>query len=236
MSNNYFAFKEFTIHQDLCAMKVTTDACIQGALAAGLPTRAQILDIGTGTGLLALMLAQLYPKATLDAVELDTLAAQQASSNFKTSPFGQRIQVHTCDITHFFPSVKYDYIICNPPFFINSLKNPDAALSAARHQNSLNINTLLTTAQRLLLPHGIINILLPTQEQAILKQVAQQEGLYLNKMTHIRHQANMPIKRIVTFLQLEPCETKEEELYIYASPGNYSAAFRHLLSPFYVSL
>lgn len=236
MSNNYFAFKQFTIHQDLCAMKVTTDACLQGALGCTTPSPARILDIGTGTGLLALMMAQMHPEATLDAVELDGLAAQQATANFQASPFAQRMHVHQGDITEFFPSVQYDYIICNPPFFINSLKNPDATLSAARHQATLNLHSLLKTAQRLLMPQGIINILLPTQEQAALTQVAQQEGLYLKKMIHIRHQPDRPIKRIVSQLQLEPTNCEEEEMFIYDSVGKYSEAFTQLLAPFYLAL
>lgn len=236
MSNNYFAFKQFTIHQDLCAMKVTTDACIQGALAHEITSCNHILDIGTGTGLLALMLAQMHPEATLDAVELDALAAQQAAANFRASPFAQRMHLHHNDITKFFPSVQYDYIICNPPFFINSLKNPDAALSAARHQASLNLHSLLKTAQRLLLPHGIINILLPTQEQEALQYIAQQEGLHIKKMILIKHQPERPVKRIVTLLQLEPTNCEEEEMHIYESQGMYSAAFTQLLAPFYLAL
>ena len=128
MGNQYFQFKRFTVQQAGSAMKVCTDACIQGAFTAAyireqLPGASPVLDIGAGTGLLSLMLAQ-SGNGTIDAVELDAAAAQQAAENFAASPWSERLRVFHTDIAHFNPAQRYPFIITNPPFFDNDLQGP----------------------------------------------------------------------------------------------------------------
>jgi tRNA1Val (adenine37-N6)-methyltransferase len=114
MSNTWFQFRNFTLQQDRCAMKITTDACIQGAWTPLAPMPQNVLDIGTGTGLLALMLAQRFPEVHIDAVEYDQSAAAQAQENTDASPFAARIRVINADIRSFSAETQYDNIICNP--------------------------------------------------------------------------------------------------------------------------
>ncbi len=164
MANNYFKFKQFTIQQGGCAMKVTTDACLFGAWVASniqenLYYIKRILDIGTGTGLLSVMLAQQSP-AYIDSVEIDTDAAQQAQTNFKGVLWQGGLKVYETAIQHFIGK-PYDFIITNPPFFDNDLKSDDVKRNLALHSSALSLEELLANITRLLLPTGQFAILLP---------------------------------------------------------------------------
>lgn len=119
---NRFDFKQFSICQDQCSMKVGTDGVLLGAWADG---GRRILDIGTGTGIIALMMAQRFPDAAIDAIEIDHDACRQAAGNIAATPFADRIRIHECPIQHFQTTMRYDAIVSNPPYFINSMKNPD---------------------------------------------------------------------------------------------------------------
>ncbi len=129
---DYFEFKQFVIHQGDCAMKVTTEGCLFGALVEGANPK-RILDIGAGTGLLSLMLAQKYPSAKIHAVELDQKAHIQAQANFAKSPWAENLQIHVGRIQDFHPREKFDLIVCNPPFFKNSLHSNDKSKNLAIH-------------------------------------------------------------------------------------------------------
>ena len=139
MANQYFQFKQFTVQQDACAMKVTTDACLFGAWVAnrinGLDLKGKhFLDIGTGTGLLSLMVAQ-QTDASIDAVEIETAAANQAQENFEQSPWNNKLFLHNSSIQTFIPQHKYDFIFTNPPFFFNDLKSKNHARNIALHDS-----------------------------------------------------------------------------------------------------
>ena len=144
MANSYFQFQHFRIEQAACAMKVSTDACLLGA-AADLAAARRILDIGTGTGLLALMAAQRNPHVTIEAVEIDPAAAAQAAANVAVSPWAGRIRVHAQSLAAYAATgpaplanddLRFDHIVCNPPFFRQSLPAPDAARATARHEGT----------------------------------------------------------------------------------------------------
>jgi tRNA1Val (adenine37-N6)-methyltransferase len=143
MANSYFDFKQFRIEQGNCGMKVSTDACIQGAWTPVPHGACRILDAGAGTGLLSLMLAQRAPEVMIDALEIDEAAAIQAGENISASAFADRIHIHHQDVRSFQPEDQYDLIICNPPFFINSLNSPEAARNLARHNHTLQQKDLL---------------------------------------------------------------------------------------------
>src|SRR5262245_58656662 len=144
MPNSYFQFKQFVIHQEHCAMKVTTDGCLFGAwVAASKAGNAaagkHVLDIGTGTGLLSLMYAQKHPHAQIDAIEIDEAAAQQAADNFAASPWQKRLQLIHSDIKDYRPSHPYDTIISNPPFYENQLSSGNAKKNMAHHSSSIGL-------------------------------------------------------------------------------------------------
>lgn len=168
MANTYFSFKEFTIHQSQCAMKVSTDACLFGAVVADFfyshsHAPSKVLDIGTGTGLLALMLAQKNPKANFLAIELDEDAATQASRNVQESPWSNRVEVIQQDVLSWSESSleKFDLIICNPPFFSQHLLSENKNRAMARHDESLSLPQLVAIATRCMSEQAYFAILLP---------------------------------------------------------------------------
>lgn len=155
-----FAFKKFVIHQDHCAMKVGTDGVLLGSWANG---GKRILDIGTGTGLIALMMAQRYTDATIDAVEIDHDAALQAYENVSNTEFANRIKIVETAIQHYSTQDKYNAIVSNPPFFIDSLLNPNAQRSTARHACALKYCELFATVKALLDTDGEFSAIIPTE-------------------------------------------------------------------------
>ncbi|MGB3005267.1 MAG: methyltransferase, partial [Chitinophagaceae bacterium] len=163
MSNSFFQFKQFTIHQDKCAMKVTTDSCLFGAWAAEQVHNLEIevnniLDIGTGTGLLSLMLAQ-NCNAAIDAIEIDKQTATQATENVQVSPFSEKIKIHFADVHQFGFEKKYNIIISNPPFYENELKSEYKKKNIAHHNEGLLLKDLLTIIHKQLLPSGSFYLL-----------------------------------------------------------------------------
>ncbi len=159
--NNWFEFKQFRIEQQKAAMKVGTDGVLLGAWTPIVDAQ-RILDVGTGTGLIALMLAQ-RSNARIDAVEIDKLASEEAEFNFAQSPWNDRLNVFNTNFQVFvnLPFVPYDLIVSNPPFFINSLKTKCAALSVARHDEMLSFDQLITGAKRLLSNTGRFCVIIP---------------------------------------------------------------------------
>lgn len=161
MSNNSFTFQKFTIHQDRCAMKVGTDGVLLGAWAHG---GKRILDIGTGTGLVAIMMAQRFADAHVTAVEIDHNAALQACNNANCSPFASRIGIVETSIQNFevYGTQLFDSIVSNPPFFTDSLKNPDSQRATARHADTLPYRDLFTAVKRLLAEDGEFSAIIPS--------------------------------------------------------------------------
>ncbi|WP_423735424.1 tRNA1(Val) (adenine(37)-N6)-methyltransferase [Chitinophaga caseinilytica] len=237
MGNSWFQFKQFRVEQAGSAMKVCTDACIQGAwTAASLQSRppARVLDIGTGTGLLSLMLAQVTP-AIIDAVELDTAAAAQAIANFAGSPWNTRLHGLQSDIRTFSSPETYDFIITNPPFFQNDLRGPDARRTAAMHTATLGYADLLDAIARLLSPGGSFSILLPYPEFRIFQELANAQGHSLRALLDIQQSpAHAPFRSVGIFGKgdAQPAET----LVIHDEHRQYTPAFSALLQPFYLYL
>ena len=160
MANDYFKFRQFTIHQGRCAMKVGTDGTLLGAWANAPLGTTRILDIGTGTGLIALMMAQRFPQAEVVGVDIDTDAVGQASENVEQSPFKDRIRILQMDITEM-TGVLFDTIVSNPPFFVDALICPDDQRTLARHTVNLTYDELMQTAYRLMTLDGCFSVIIP---------------------------------------------------------------------------
>lgn len=219
-------------------MKVSTDGCIFGAYTSeisGLPTAAQkVLDIGTGTGLLSLMLAQKLPSALIEAVETDFPACEQASENFRNSPWSDRLKVCVCAVQEFYPGKQYDLIICNPPFYAGHLRSRNPQRKQAFHQETLNFPDLAKALQRLLAPEGEAGILLPLRQAAEFTASAKQAGLYCSKELLIaERKSSKPHRSIRTFTFSHKEHFPQETFVIRADDGTYSPAFQKLLQPFY---
>jgi tRNA1Val (adenine37-N6)-methyltransferase len=237
MANSYFKFKQFTIHQDKCAMKVCTDACLFGALVAdGKPIAGQYLDIGTGTGLLPLMLAQKNHAAKIDAVEIDTDAAAQALENISASPWARAIQVINEDILGFNPGKQYDSIFSNPPFFEDDLQSLDAAKNKAKHGASLNLSALLHFVNTHLRSVGVFAVLLPYKRVDYFIAEAAKIGFHLSRQVLVKQTMKHKFFRGILFFKYKKTELQYSELIIKDTNHNYSPEFTALLKDYYLFL
>jgi tRNA1Val (adenine37-N6)-methyltransferase len=238
--NDFFQFKQFRIDQSDCAQKVSTDACLLGA-TADLIGATRILDLGTGTGLLALMAAQRAPNAKIEAIEIDLAAAAQAATNVAASPWADRIRVHALSLASYAASLppSFSHIICNPPFFRRSLAPPDVARATARHagEDSLTFGDIAAFAAAHLLPGGILTVLLPPPEMQQFVQEATASGLVVQARLMVRHRPGGRITRCICALGgVGTVEAPETELIIQDADGAYSTEFRALLGEFYLAL
>ena len=216
-------------------MKVSTDACLFGA-AVKVEQAQHILDIGTGTGLLALMAAQ-RTEARIVAVELDAQAAQQAEQNIQASPWADRVKLFRQSIQAFAEEYtrRFDCILCNPPFFTDHMASSDAQRHRARHNDSLSFAELASAVRRLLKQQGIFQALLPASEKTRFLQACEQEGLGLRDEIAVRPTATKPINRVILTVSLDKNALETREILIHQGNG-YSPAFRELLSPYYLKL
>jgi tRNA1Val (adenine37-N6)-methyltransferase len=239
MSNSYFQFKQFIVHQEHCAMKVCTDACLFGAWLGELVqdkiTKVNnILDIGTGTGLLSLMLAQ-KTEADIDAVEIDYAAAEQAADNIEASPWKNRVQVIQGDIRNIHLGRKYDCIVSNPPFFENNLKSPDQQRNLALHSDMLRLDELLGIAHANLSDNGSIALLLPYERGDECVDTARTNGLYLSERVNVRQSNKHGYFRSMLLFTTQKNEPVISEIMIRLD-NNYSPEFIHLLKDYYFHL
>ena len=217
-------------------MKVSTDACLFGAII-DIPLHNQkILDIGTGTGLLALMAAQ-RSQATVDAVELDSNAAEQARKNIQESPWEDRLTVFPQAIQDFTQTTDklYDCILCNPPFFTDHTASPCPLRHQARHNDSLSFDELANCAKKLLDENGQFHILLPTSEQERFIEACKEKELFLKQNISVRPTLKKAVSRqVLTFGHKQEDVTKRE-ICIHGE-GGYTAEFIQYLKPFYLKL
>jgi tRNA1Val (adenine37-N6)-methyltransferase len=196
MANPSFSFKQFAINQDKCAFKVGTDGVLLGA-CADIAGKKRILEIGTGTGLIALMLAQRCD-SEITAIEPDFDSFSQASANIRMSKWSEKIRIENCSLQDFNPEDPgFDLIVSNPPYFIDSLKNPDPVKSNARHNDNLTHKDILEGAGRLLDENGLLQLILPYDEGNILIAEAQEYGFYCNSILKVRPLLSSAIRRMI---------------------------------------
>lgn len=237
MPNPYFKFKQFTVFHDKCAMKVGIDGVLLGIWAATENCNS-VLDIGTGTGLIALMLAQ-RSIAAIDAIDIDENAVLQAKENVENSPWKDRIHVQKISLQELTKvcSKQYDLIVSNPPYFVNSTKTPLANRTAARHTDSLSHEELLLHTKHLLKPTGKMCIILPVVEGFQCVEHAIKMGLFCNKLVTVYPKPNALAKRLLLEFSLTPALKTNSELIIEAEERHhYSPDFSTLAKDFYLKL
>ena len=232
-----FRFKQFTVDQSGCAMKINTDGVLLGALTQT-DYPESILDIGTGTGVIALMLAQRFTQAHIDAVEIDQQAANTAERNFARSAFAERLSIYPLDFEAFFarhPEKKYDLIVSNPPFYINSLKSPKAGKELAKHADDGFFDKMIVKVSWQLAVDGLLCLILPPDTAELVKGIAEKAKLYPQIIVRIRSfEDSQPHRLIVYFGFKKPDDIGYDEFVIYKSAGNYSEDYAKLLKPYFI--
>jgi tRNA1Val (adenine37-N6)-methyltransferase len=235
--SNIFRFKQFNVDQSGCAMKINTDGVLLGALAEADQPKT-ILDIGTGTGVIALMLAQRFNEARIDAVEIDPVAAQTAEKNFINSPFSERLSVYPRDFEQFFEvnsDKEYDLIVSNPPFFINSLKSPESKKELAKHTDDYFFKKLIKDAAAHLRPEGCFWLIIPLTIADFVFYLAAEKKLCLQKRINVKSFDDSTPHRVIACFGFEKVSTEISKLVIYKSAGNYSEEYTKLLKPYFIA-
>lgn len=231
-----FHFKKFSIDDSKAAMKIGTDAVLLGAWAP-CSTETRILDIGTGSGILALMMAQRNPGVPVDAVEIDDEAAAMSVLNAKLSPWHNSIEIINSSLQLFTAgkTACYSLVICNPPFFTNSLKAPDAARNTARHNDSLPVNELLCITSQLLNENGKAAFILPAADADNWLAVAAGCNLHLSHRTLVRSYPDRePHRALLSLCPTPQTAISENEFCIYSSRNTYSTQYKELTRDFYL--
>ncbi|PAJ72989.1 hypothetical protein CJF42_18195 [Pseudoalteromonas sp. NBT06-2] len=233
-----FQFKQFYLAQNNCAMKVGTDGVLLGAWA-DIDQCKNMLDVGTGTGLIALMLKQRAQKynmvdANIFALEIDESAFLQATENFHISPW-QNIKVYHNDFNQFKPRLKFDLVVSNPPYFINSLKGSNDARNTARHTCSLSFKTLIQKFCNITHDKGRLALVLPFDALKEIELLVNEFDLCISKLVYIFTKKNKPAKRILIELHKINTQCERSELFIHDN-GEYSQDFINLTKDFYLKM
>ncbi len=239
MSNTYFQFKQFTIHQQHCAMKVCTDACLFGAWIGekvrGLKYEVRtVLDIGAGSGLLSLMLAQ-KTDAIIDAVEIDEAAASEAFENIDASPWKNRLQVICGDARTVHLGKRYELIISNPPFFENDLKSGDDKRNLALHSEALGFEELIALMESHLAEDGLFAVLLPYHRKDHFIKMALKNDYFLVEEVSVKQTSSHPFFRSMLLFG-RVAVTALQSTIIIREGEQYSEAFTDLLQDYYLKL
>ena len=224
MANDYFLFRQFTIHQARCAMKVGTDGTLLGAWA-GHTDGGSILDVGTGTGLIALMMAQRFPKAHVVGIDIDAEAVSQARENVAISPFADRIDILQEDFNVSCPTLHapFSIIVSNPPYFNDALKSPDAQRTVARHAGSspllgneggFTYRLLMQRTHDLLCDDGELSVIIPVSEQGRMESEAALAGLFKSRECRVKTAERKPPKRVLLAFRKHPTPLERTELVI----------------------
>ncbi|MFN0254245.1 tRNA1(Val) (adenine(37)-N6)-methyltransferase [Pedobacter ureilyticus] len=231
---NIFRFKQFEVDQSDCAMKINTDGVLLGAMAKHESPR-RILDIGTGTGVIALMLAQRFPEAQVHAVEIDEQASVTAARNFEKSVFSKRLTNNNIAIERFNSLEKFDLIVTNPPFFVNDYKNAEPKKGIARHASDTFFVELVKKVDELLSDNGCFWFVLPIKQAEEVVCKGEELGLFVQKMIRLHSDVSKPEFRRIICLGKEKSILVEEDFMIYESEKKYTKAYELLLKDFFLA-
>jgi tRNA1Val (adenine37-N6)-methyltransferase len=230
-----FQFKQFAVEQAGCAMKINTDGVLLGALAQA-DTPQSILDIGTGTGVIALMLAQRFKQAHIEAIDIDLASANAADANFKASPYAGRLLAHPHSFEKYFecyPQKQFDLVVSNPPFYINSLESPGKRTNLAKHSNEGFFESLILSIARHLTIKGSAWLILPVNTSEMVKNIAAQKGLYLQEIISIHSFKSDEAHREIIALGRQQNNTAQTSFIIYDAPKVYSEQYQNTLKDFF---
>lgn len=236
MSNTSFQFKQFTIHQDRCAMKVGTDGVLLGSWV-DLTNKKKLLDVGTGTGLIAIMMAQRFVDADITAIEIDKDAAIQAKENVQDTPWKDSVEVKHCNFLSYSTTQKFDGIVSNPPYFSNDLISPDKQRTLARHNNHMTYAELINKVASLLSDDGNFSVVLPFDQKENFIFLCQESGLNVKRIVNIQTRVGVPFKRVLlefVFNKIEDVE--EKELLVEIERHRYSPEYINLTKEFYLKM
>jgi len=236
MPEEIFRFKQFSVAHNLCAQKVGTDGVLLGAWTDIPDDTGHILDVGTGSGLVALMMAQ-RSNAEIDAIDLDESAKRQSHINFCNTEWINRLHFHHSALQNFESNKRYDLIVSNPPFFEKSLKPLEQERSLARHNATLNIEDLIIHARRLLKKNGRLSVIITFEQKKIFIEVARHNNFSLKRHTSVKGSASSKIKRVLIEAVFEAeviPEIQENELIIEKERNHYTEEYKMLTKDFYL--
>ncbi len=236
--NSPFKFKQFELQQDRCAMKVGTDGVLLGAWVNLSNQPESILDVGAGTGILALMLAQRSCAELIDALEIDEEAYEQCIENFEASPWGDRLFCYHASFQEFVSEIdeSYDLIISNPPFFTETPNAHGAARNQARFSDALPFEHLIIGATHLLNDQGTLAVILPYKEEPTFSQLAESHGLHPKRICHVQGTPTSPVKRVLMEFSFYKATPKSESMVIETERHVYTEEYRCLVKDFYLKM
>lgn len=233
-----FKFKEFEIHQDRCAMKIGTDGVLLGAWTSINHHPNSILDIGAGTGVIALMLAQRSDAETIDAIEINEAAYEQCVDNFEASDWGDRLFCYHASLDEFANEIddKFDLLVSNPPFYSEMVSSGNESRDMARQQASLPFNDLLVGVAKLLSETGRFSTIIPYKDEKEFLSIASKLNLYPTRITHVQGTPETAVKRSLIEIQLKKTETTIEKLIIESERHQYTEEYVNLTKDFYLKM
>lgn len=238
MSSGPFIFKNFTVCQDRCAMKIGTDSVLLGAWVALKNNPFSILDIGAGTGVISLMLAQRSNAELIDAIEIDDDAYEQCVENFERSLWGDRLFCYHASLEEFTDEIddKYDVIVSNPPFYSEDYKTENNQRDLARFQDAMPFEHLVESASKLLSESGVFSVIIPFNEESRFIDLASKEKLFPNRVLHVKGNLASKIKRSLIAFSFRESDIKTEELIIETERHQYTENYINLTKDFYLKM
>ena len=233
-----FKFKEFSINQDQCAMKIGTDGVLLGAWTSIKENPYSILDIGTGTGIIALQLAQRSDAETIDALEIDDKAYEQAVGNFENSDWGDRLFCYHTSLEEFVNEIdeKYDLIVSNPPFYTDEFESNNTARNKARFTSSLTFEQLIISVSKLVSNDGVFSVIIPFKEEKNFIELAADSKLFPKRICRVKGTLISETKRSLLEFSFRESEIKIDELVIETERHKYTQAYKSLVKNFYLKM
>ncbi|WP_347923905.1 methyltransferase [Pontimicrobium sp. SW4] len=238
MSFKPFLFKKFSVNQDRCAMKIGTDGPLLGAWASVSQNPFSVLDIGSGTGVIALMLAQRCYAELIDAIEIDDDAYEQCTENFENSPWNDRLFCYHASLEEFTEEIddKYDLIVSNPPFYSDDYKSENAQRDTARFEVAMPFKHLLESVSKLLSETGVFSVIIPFKEESEFIDLASNSGLFLNRTTRVKGNPSSDIKRSLMEFSFTENKSQIDELIIETERHQYTEDYINLTKDFYLKM